>query len=205
MASDADLQARVEALAPVIGTYPPRLESAALMGEVQARYRALKQELDRRLKRRPADQGLRMARATLLAMGHNLGRPGAWQGATHDFQAVLAQDPGHVQALLGLGRLWVDSVPQRAPQAEALFRQAQCLLGDTPSESAQEGLFFAFYLQGKLKEALTQAEFLHLQWPQEPKYDQLNQITRGVWVRSGRPLPTGEQPPSMATCAPPAP
>lgn len=188
-----EMLARIRALEPQIGAYPPNLPDEAAKREVTRRYEALKAELDSRLHAHPDDLDARYQRGYLQTLGHNFDYPQAWQGATDDLKAVLQQDEEHVPALLRLGQLWVNSSPQLAPRAEMLFRAAQCIQGAKPLEDAQRGLFFAFYYQAKMREAYLQGQYLTQTWPQNRQYPALYDMVRSVLGRSKTALPTGQQ------------
>jgi hypothetical protein len=113
---------------------------------------------------------------------------------------VLNTNPSHIPAILELAKLWVNSNPALAPNAEKLFRGAQCYKGNEPLEEAQKGLFFAFYYQGKMKEALMQSEYLKQTWPQNGQYRQLNEMTRAVLSRAGNTKALAPIKVAMATC-----
>lgn len=191
---------RIQALEPIIGAHPPNIASKKEWQAVNKRYRALKTELDQQLAASPLDLNTRFLRGRLQSMGHNFDYPGAWEGATNDLQAVLKAEPENVPALLTLAKLWVNSDPALAPEAEKKFRQAQCVVGQAPIEEAQRGLFFAFYYQGKIKEALQQANYLKTTWPQTAQYTELASMSRSVLKRTGGHAETA--PPTMATCDP---
>lgn len=191
---------RVRDLEPVIGAHPPNINTQAEFETIKARYEELKSELDEGVVASPKDQELLFARGDLQRMGHNFDYPGAWQGSTDDFKAILREDPSHIGALIGLGSLWVNSNQSLAPQAEELFRAAQCYTGREPLEEAQNGLFFAFYYQGKMLEAYRQTEFLLKTWPKNENYRRLNETTLEVLTRKDN----GKSPVSadiaMVTC-----
>ena len=130
------------------------------------------------------DQDVLFMRGYLQSMGHNFDYPGAWQGATDDLKAVIRAKPDHIDAITTLGRLWVNSNPSLAPEAEKLFRDAQCRNGDKPVEDAQRGLFFAFYYQGKVREALYLSEYLQQTWPHNELYRRFNAMVRAVLLRT---------------------
>jgi hypothetical protein len=176
---------RIKGLEPIIGAHPPNIRSREEFESVKKRYDDLKAELDGLVRTSPKDQSLLFMRGYLQSMGHNFDYPGAWQGATDDLKAVLNSDPGNIPALVELGKLWVNSDPALAPNAENLFRGAQCYKGSEPLEEAQKGLFFALYYQGKIREALRQSEYLKQTWPQNQQYQQLNEMTRAVLSRRG--------------------
>jgi len=194
------LMDRIKGLEPIIGAHPPNIRSPEDLEAVKKRYEGLKAELDSLLTANPKDQDLRFMRGHLQSMGHNFDYPGAWQGATDDLKAILDSNPGHIRALLELGRLWVNSDPALAPNAEKLFRAAQCYQGSEPLEEAQSGLFFAFYYQGKMRDALRQSEYLRRTWPENGQYRRFNETARAVLSRAGDSNSFTPSEVAMATC-----
>lgn len=174
----AELVGRLAQLEPLLDRYPPRIDTDLQRRQVLTLYRGLKSDLDRLMQRTPADVELLYLRGRLQRYGHNLDVSESWGGATRDLRTALTLDPWHVPALLELGTLWVHSWPALAPNAEALFRTAQCRHGSEPLETAQRGLFFSLYFQGRLTEALSQVEWLHQHWPASDEYRQLLDTTR---------------------------
>ncbi|MBL8491362.1 MAG: hypothetical protein JNM82_11335 [Rhodocyclaceae bacterium] len=194
------LMDRIRSLEPAIGGHPPNIRTQDEFQSVKKRYEDLKSELDRLVAARPGDQDLLFMRGYLQSLGHNFDYPGAWQGSTDDLRSVLNANPAHVPALVELGRLWVNSNPALAPNAEMLFRGAQCHKGNEPLEEAQKGLFFAFYYQGKLREALRQSEYLVQTWPGNEQYRKLNELTRAALARAGDATPPAPGKVAMASC-----
>lgn len=172
------LSERIAGIEPIIGSYPPDIKTEGELREVQSKYLSIKSELDAKLAAQPGNQELLFMRGHLQSMGHNFDYPDAWQGATDDFRAVLDANPNNVSALLDLGRLWVNSRPDLAVNAEGIFRGAQCFHGKEPLEEAQRGIFFALFYQGKMQEAFRQSEYLKKTWPQEERYQKLNEMIR---------------------------
>ena len=178
------VKARVSSLEPIIGAHPPNIASQEEFDSIKSRYEELKSELDQLVEESRGDEELLVTRGRLQSMGHNFDYPGAWQGSTDDFKAVLDKNPANIDALVWLGSLWVHSDPSLAAKAEGLFRAAQCFKGKEPIERAQAGMFFALYYQGKVIEAYRQSEFLVSNWPKDEKYRILNETTRDVLARS---------------------
>jgi len=76
-------------------------------------------------------------------------------------------------------------------------------LGRQPLKEAQQGIFFALYYQGKVKEAFKQSAYLVKTWPQNEQYLKLKEITRTVLGRSKKDSDIKEPDPSkliMASC-----
>jgi tetratricopeptide (TPR) repeat protein len=192
---------RLRALEPTIGHYPAEIKDKNGARAVKAQYEALKKDLDAALSSRPKDEKLLYQRGYLQSMGHNFDYPGAWEGATADLTAALKINPNDVPAILALAHLWVNSRPDLAKNAEALFRAAQCNMGEKPLEEAQNGLFFALYYQGKLKEAYSQAQFLKQTWPDNPAYGSLLETARSVLLKKSENLPEEPIRSALASCS----
>ena len=191
---------RLRALEPTIGHYPAEIQDKSGERAVKAQYEALKKDLDAALSSRPKDEQLLYQRGYLQSMGHNLDYPGAWEGATADLTEALKINPNDLPAILALAHLWVNSRPDLAKNAEELFRAAQCNMGEKPLEEAQNGLFFAVYYQGRIKEAYSQAQFLKQTWPNNPEYGTLLDTARSVLVKKGERLPEEPIHSALAGC-----
>ena len=186
------IDAALSALEPVIGGYPPDIPSAVGRKAVEKKYRKLERTLDALLASFPRNAGLLLRRGELHCMGHNLDIPGAWNKAEADLKEVIALEPGSERAHLDLGKLYVNTNPLYAPKAEALFLEAQKLHGGLPLEEAHRGLLFAYYYQGEMVKALTEAELLVRLQPSEQVYRKLRDIIAGKLHR-GRTRQTGPQ------------
>jgi len=195
---------QIKSLEPIIGSFPPNINNEKEANAVKKRYEAIKTELDTLLVKSPYNKDLLFMRGHLQNLGHNFDYPGALQGATDDLRALLKANPDHIPGIIELANLWVNSDPKLAPNAEQLFRGAQCYYGNQPLEVAQRGVFFALYYQGKMKEAFKQSEYLKKTWPQNAEYERLSEMTRNVLIRANQGTniaePTSEKL-IMATCA----
>jgi len=187
------IEQRVQSLESVIGGYPPHIDGENQKRAILQRYDEAKSELDADLLEHPGDIRLLLLRGQLQSMGHNMDIPGAWDGAAADYKAILKSKPDDVEAILSLAELWVNSNPALAPNAENLFRGAQCYLGKTPNERAQRGIFFALYYQGKIQAAARQASYLVRQWPDVEEYKRLASIANAVIARSGKNAKNGDE------------
>ncbi|MFY9655028.1 MAG: hypothetical protein WAK01_00360 [Methylocystis sp.] len=196
----ASFEERLRSLELSIGHYPADIKGETGARAVKAQYEALKNDLDAELRSRPKDEKLLYERGYLQSMGHNFDYPGAWEGATADLMAALKLNPNDVPAILALAHLWVNSRPDLAKNAEELFRAAQCNEGEKPLEEAQNGLFFALYYQGKIREAYGQAQFLAHSWPENPAYGRLLETARSVLIKKGERLPEEPTHTALAGC-----
>jgi hypothetical protein len=178
--------AQVAALEPYIGSFPPNIHSKNGLAKVSAMYDAALSSLNRALDAKPGETLLLFERGHLQAMGHNMDRPKAFEGADADLQAVIKVEPANEAALIELGQLYVNSYPQLAPRAEQLFERAQTAHGQTPLEDAQRGLFFAYYYQGQIDKASAQAESLVAHWPANAGYRRLQDMVISVKNRAAK-------------------
>jgi hypothetical protein len=199
------LAERIQKLEQIIGNFPPAINNDKEKDGVKKEYEGVKAGLDALLDKETFDNGmhLRFLRGDLQAMGHNFDYPQSWEGATKDLQAVLEKDPLHISSLLVLGRLWVNSRPDMAPEAEKIFLTAQCGHGPEPLEEAQRGLFFSLYYQGKMVDALRQANYLATTWPKKAQYQEMAEMTRSVLERakeSDKPRKPLTSPPGLEDC-----
>lgn len=194
---------QIKNLEPIIGGYPPNIKNEKESNAVNQKYICIKEELDQLLKKKPDDEHWLYMRGHLQSMGHNFNYPGAWQGATDDLLKLLKANPSNIPAIIELATLWVNSYPNLAPDAETLFRGAQCYNKKEPLEAAQKGIFFALYYQGKMREAFRQTEYLTKTWPKNEEYRKLKEMAWGNLVRTKQVADLKEIPPEklvMATC-----
>jgi tetratricopeptide (TPR) repeat protein len=172
---DADLAD----LDKVLGLYPPNIHSDQEKREAEQKYDAALSAVNVELEKKPQDTGMLLKRARIERMGHNLDRQAAFEAAEKDLKAVIQREPKHVDALVELGSLYVNSGTKLA-SAETLFKQAQEAHGKKPLEPAQCGLLFAYYYQGRTQEAEDQAELLVKTWPEEKEYQRMRDILKDV-------------------------
>jgi tetratricopeptide (TPR) repeat protein len=184
--------AGLEDLDKVIGCYPPNINSEQERKQVEQKYDTALTTLNDQLKTKPDDAGLLLKRACLQRLGSNLDRKGALEAAEKDLLTILKTKPKHEGALIELGTLYVNSNPQLAPKAEALFKRAQEAHGKDLLEPAQNGLFFAYYFQAHMKEALAQTELMAKAWPDNKQYPHLRELIQEVIDRAEKPKKPNE-------------
>ena len=176
----------IKELQPYIGAYPPDFGTKTKQ-DVEKQYDAAKKQLDAAVATAPGKLEPLFQRGRLQSMGYNMDKAGALKGAEDDFLTVLEKKPRHEGALVELGSLYVNSDPAMLPIAGGLFRSAQTAHGKEPLEGAQRGLYFTCHQQGKMKEALAQAELLTRTWPNIPLYATFVELTRGMISRGESP------------------
>jgi tetratricopeptide (TPR) repeat protein len=147
-------------LEPVIGGFPPNIENEDQQSKVEEQYRQLVAQINTALVESPNDLELLYRRGKLYSMGHNIDEPNAWKNAERDLSELIKRKPYDERAFLELGHLYVNTHPDFAPKAEALFLQAQKVHGQEPLGEAHRGLIFAYYYQGKMQKALGEADLV---------------------------------------------
>lgn len=168
--SDEDMYKKIDNeiqfLTPYIDSFPPAFKSEKEKNEIVKRYDESKKQLDAMIEKNPENVQLKFKRGHLQSLGHNADLPDAWKGAETDLLEVINLDPTHKGAFVSLAILYVNTDPSFALKAESLFKNAQEMSGQDYKEAIQRGLFFAYYYQGKLDKAHTQAKLLVKNWPQ---------------------------------------
>lgn len=177
------IEQRISELEPFIGGFPPNVKSKEDLKPIEAEYDKIKADLDKAIRKNPEDLELVFLRGRLGVMGHNFDKKGAWKLAESDLLHLLRANPNHERALVEIGRLYVNTDPTFASKAQEYFNRAQAAYGSELLEPAQQGLFFCFYYQGRLQEALQQADLLRKKFPGSSKYQRLYEITREVLER----------------------
>ncbi len=172
-APNADFDARLQALAPIIGQWPPRITSAAQGADVLDRYRALERELDDQSIRHPEDADLLVQLAWLHAMGHNIEIEDAWDLAEHDYVAALKLAPGNEEAATGLAILYLNSNLALAPKAEQVLLRLQSQSGHPLGDHARSTLVTAYLYQRKWTPAERLARELVAKEPANADYREL--------------------------------
>lgn len=182
----APKQKELSSLATILGDYPPQFHSKAEKKEVTEAYQRLLGALTQAISSCADKNTYLELRGELYTLGHNLDLADAFENGVKDFQQVIKSDPTNIGAHLSLAQLYVNTSPEYAGKAEKLFLEAQKLYGEKPLYDAYEGLFFAYYYQGKMKEALTDIESAAKQWPQDEKIASLHKVINEVMARGGK-------------------
>ena len=183
------IKERIDGLEPYISVYPPNISTKEEFEKIQTEYLAIKAELDQILLKNAKDIDALYLRGWLYTLGHNINHPIAWRGAKSDLEALIKEDKNNIPARIKLGKHLVNSKPEFASHAENLFREAQCLSGNEPVEKIQNGLFFAFYYQGKMQKAYKQVSYLAKTWPKNEQYKTLKETVLDVLNRTNSGIP----------------
>jgi tetratricopeptide (TPR) repeat protein len=170
------IDASLNELRPIIGDFPPNINSEQELDQIKVKYHSVESELTDLLKKYPADTDFLYRRGSLYVMGHNMDLPDAWEKAEKDLKSVIDLFPQHIDAVLELAFLYVNTHFKYAPAAEKLFHLAQDIHGDKILLPAHRGLIFAYYYQGKMSDALNEADIVLKEDPDDEGCKQLRSI-----------------------------
>jgi len=170
------VDAALAKLASHIDGYPPSFSDADEKKRVEKELDDLLTNLDKLQKQFPRDAEVERRFGNAYRMAHNLDREGAWPSSESHLKSALALDPSNIQAHLTLGSLYVNTDMKYAPAAEKEFREALRLSGDTPLPGAHIGLVFAYYYQGRFREAVAEADKYLVLRPDDSMMKQLREI-----------------------------
>ena len=138
----------------VAGGWPPAVRDDAQLRELQSRMRTDLDHASAFVAANPSQASARLLLADLLRMAHNLDVPDTARRADELLGELLAADPGHGEAALCRGSLYVTLSPELGSRAEADFRLALSVQSVAPDPLIHQGLGFACLHQGRRAEAL---------------------------------------------------
>ncbi len=150
------LDTQINALYPKLGSYPPDVKDDSELKQVKNDWQTAVSEGENLVKEVPEkDQAyVHYQLGELYRLGHNLDAPQAFENSEKNLLLSINEDPNLIEAKFSLGSLYVNTSPQFAPKAEQLFLEALAQAkGNNDLLRAYDGLFFAYYYQGKLSQA----------------------------------------------------
>lgn len=150
----AYLENRRRMYLPLVGGWPPNLQSKEQLAEVRA---LLVQDIKYAssfVRENPANLGGAEIYGDLLRMGHNADVPGASKESVAVLQAVLAADPRSYNAALSIASLYVTLHPTLMGEAEKYFRLALELSSGPPDPLIFQGIGFSCLHQQKMEQAI---------------------------------------------------
>ena len=176
----AGIDRQISSLAGQLDRYPAHRANRQELKRVESRLdRALR--LGHRLAaKEPGDARIEWRLGELYRMAHNIDRSGAWENSERHLKEALNLDPQGYQAWLSLGRLYVSTNLDYAKRAEPCFISAQKLYGDRVLTEAHRGLFFVYYYQGRIKEAVREADIVLSLLPDDPAMSGLREVARAL-------------------------
>lgn len=169
----------------IAGNYPPGIKNEEEFGRVKNEWYQTEIELIAKSKREGKSFDTELKLGHLYRYGHNLDIKGAWENSNLHFRRAIELAPTSVDAHIGLGVLFVNSDFKYATEAEESFKRAITLSkGQRTPKEAMFGLFFSYYYQGRLADAIGVADKYIVENPSESDMHRLREITKNVLNRA---------------------
>jgi tetratricopeptide (TPR) repeat protein len=173
----------------VIGGWPARIESESQREQIIKRWQAAVKRTHRLAKSWPYDYHLLWLAGELYRMGHNADIPDVIHAAIEIFERIIAYDPQCFAALFSLARLYLNSVPDRAAEAEQLLLRAKEMARPELLPDITAGLFYACLYQKKQSEAIMYLESYLCQRPEHTEMAKLlEKVKNGQYKVVFKPL-----------------
>lgn len=120
----------------------------------------------------------------LYRLEHNLDLKDAWKNSEDNLKQAIETDPSYVNSYLSLGMLYINTDLSKASDAELLFLTAKNLTkSDFELRAAYSGLWFAYYYQFRIENALEVAKEALKKFPNDEEFLSDLKITETVLNR----------------------
>ena len=144
---------KIKSLEIHLGSYPPSFKDDNEKTKVERDYHELEKELLDLNKSHAKNKDVNYKLGELYEMGHNMDIKEAFSNSKNYYKEAIKLDTNFYTAHLGLAILLVNSDIENAPEAEKEFLKVLKCPDKKIVVSANQGLFFAMYYQGKMKKA----------------------------------------------------
>lgn len=148
-----DLTHRIDSLSYFAERYPPNIKDSLQFQQVIQLYESVINDLLLLQSEKSNDAEFELTLGRAFHMGHNLDVRKSYSNSEKHLKRALSLKPDDWRMHQELGLLYVNSQLELAPKAEKLFMEAIELSGKSPSPFLYHNLAFAYYYQGKMKEA----------------------------------------------------
>ncbi|MBI4680409.1 MAG: hypothetical protein HY753_04165 [Nitrospirae bacterium] len=142
----------------IAGNYPPNIQTEAELAKVIDEWNQTEKELISKSKGDSESANMELRFGHLYRYGHNLNIKETWDKSEMHFRKAISLSPDSIDAFIGLAVLYVNTSPDYAAKSEQLFKKAIELSKETIPLPALSGLYFSYYYQGKLAEAIEVAD-----------------------------------------------
>jgi len=158
--------------------FPPHFENDAQKQKTEANLKSTLKILNDLAQKYPDNLKIETRLGECYRMAHNLDWKGAWEDSERHLKKAISIKPQEPYPHLILARLYVNTDPRFAPAAEKEFHKVLELSGGKAGleEDAHRGLFFANYYQGKMKEAVAEADLYLKSHPENVEIKKLRDI-----------------------------
>ena len=154
----AEADADLNALHPVLRTYPPRLSSEEQRRQVLGQWRQAEANLLELADANPDDARIQWRLGVLYRLGHNLDVPDAGAQCVDHLERAISLQPNFVDAYLELGIFYTDAGRRWVPLGETNLRKAIELAKPRPLPRAWKALAYATYFQGHYADSVAAAD-----------------------------------------------
>ncbi len=169
----------------IAGGYPPDIRSADDLEKVKREWYQTERELVAGSKMEGKSFATELRLGHLYRYGHNLDITDALENSRLHFRKAIELAPTSVDAHIGLAVLIVNADAKYATEAEELFKKAIALSkGQRTPKEAIFGLFFSYYYQGRLADAIGVADKYIAENPTESDMQRLLEIARSALNRA---------------------
>jgi len=169
----------------IAGGYPPDIKNNDEYAKIIKEWNKIELKLLAKSKMEGESFDTELKLGHLYRYGHNLNIKDAWENSNSHFRKTIELAPSSVDAYIGLGVLYVNSDFKYATQSEYLFKKAIVLSrGQRIPKEAIFGLFFSYYYQGRLVDAIKVADNYIDENPNEVEMHRLREITQSALNRA---------------------
>lgn len=142
----------------IAGNYPPNIHTQAELAKVIDEWNQTEKELILKSSSENESVDIELRFGHLYRYGHNLNIKETWDKSEKHFRKAINLSPSSIDAYIGLAILYVNTSPDYAEKSEQLFKKAIELSKGNVPLPALSGLFFSYYYQGKIVEAIEVAD-----------------------------------------------
>ena len=165
----------------IAGNYPPNIKTEDQLTKVKEEWNKTETELISRFTKSGESTDIELRLGHLYRYGHNLDIEGAWEKSDAHFRKAIDLSPDSIDAHIGLAVLYVNYDFNHAAKAEQLFKKAiELSKGQNTPSAVFFGLFFSYYYQGKLVDAINIADKYIEQNPKDEDMRRLRKIAQDV-------------------------
>ncbi len=179
---------RIEQIEAKAGSYDPgslnKKQHAAMVTYINETVKSL----GKWISAHPTDWDAEWRLGNVWRFGHNLDMDAAWAKSEVHLKNAIKLRPKEPNPYMLLATLYVNSSPEKCPDAEKLLKTAIEISKPKPQPRAYRSLIFAYYYQGKFEQAKESADTYLKSDPNDEHVQSLKKTIQSVIdKRSGKP------------------